>query len=539
MTISANPSAPSLIYRFIGQPKGLAGLGLDIGIGAFAIFGFAPIFFWPAFVTSAILLVWRIDGAQHATKPAQTAMFRGYGYGLGFFAASLYWTANAFLVDADRYALFMPPLIGALIAGMAIFHALATRIAFAFWQRRNARTIILAIAFTLTDYARGHIWVGLPWNLAGSIWEAGGPISQSAALFGLYGLTALTYFVAFAPAALLDVSGRAERDHRAGGPLIIGAVIFGVLWGWGYQRLQGANNDQPETPTIIRIVGSGFSQAAKLQEGRQDELLRVMLEGSGDAAQSRARIVIWPEGALHSFVLERPDIVEAIGQRLGSRTLILGTARRELLDDGTTRYYNSAISFVSDPRIGIRPDSIYDKVKLVPFGEYIPGGPFLSKLISQLGLPSLEWFEGGFTPGATPAVSQIAGAPPAAILVCFEALFPHFVPRGADRAQWLINISEDAWFGNSWGPAQHYNQARYRAIEEGLPLARAASGGVSAIIDAYGQPGAELGPVGGFLEAALPASISAVVYSRFGDVLLAGLLAALTLLVLAFSARSR
>ena len=538
MTIAANPPEPSLFYRFIGRPQGLAGLALDICIGAFAIIGFAPFFFWPAFVASATLLVWRIDGAQAARRPAQTAMFRGYGYGLGFFAASLYWTANAFLVDADRYAVFMPPLVGALIAGMAIFYGLAARIAFAFWNRKNARTIILAIVFTLTDYARGHIWVGLPWNLAGSIWEAGTPISQSAALFGLYGLTALTHFVAFAPAALLDVNGRAERDHRAGGPLIIGAVIFGVLWGWGYQRLQGANN-QAETGTVVRIVESGFSQADKLAEGRQDELLRVLLAGSGDPAQSRAQVVIWPEGALHAFVLERPDIVEAIGQRLGARTLVLGTARRELLDDGSTRYYNSAVSFVSDPRIGIRPDSIYDKVKLVPFGEYIPGGAFISGLISRLGLPSLEWFEGGFTPGATPAVSPIAGAPPAAILVCYEALFPHFVPRGADRAQWLINISEDAWFGHSWGPAQHYNQARYRAIEEGLPLARAASGGISAIINAYGQPGAELGPVGGFLEAALPSPISPVVYSRFGDVLLAGLIAALTLMVLAFSSRRR
>jgi apolipoprotein N-acyltransferase len=301
-------------------------------------------------------------------------------------------------------------------------------------------------------------------------------------------------------------------------------------------------HDLPGAQPVVRVTDSGLSQSEKWQD-RPDQEWRVLaryLDGSG-APDARNDIVIWPEGAIpvvNFFTLENPDFLNAIGRGMGDRVLITGLSRRELRN-GRVAYFNSAaiIDGVSGrPRLA----QIYDKNRLVPFGEYMPD--WFKTITDPLHIASLQRMGEAFTPGAPPTRLVVPDAPPAVILICYESIFPDFTPRGDDRPGWLVNVSNDAWFGDvgksynfagfelslsSTGPWQAYEMARYRSIEEGLPMARAASGGISAIIDAYGRAVRETARRGGYAEAQLPSRLPQTIYASWGSLVLALLLAIL------------
>jgi apolipoprotein N-acyltransferase len=217
-------------------------------------------------------------------------------------------------------------------------------------------------------------------------------------------------------------------------------------------------------------------------------------------------------------MFENPDFMAALGRGLGDRVLITGLTRRELQPEGLV-YFNSAA--VIDGVSGeARLSQLYDKHHLVPFGEYIP---FWS-LVSNFNIAPLQRIGAGFEPGAPPARLVVPGAPEAVVLICYEAIFPGMVPRGEGRPGWIVMVTNDAWFGGGAGPAQHYAMARYRAIEEGLPVARAASGGTSAIVDAYGREVASARSGARFAEAQLPPALAQTVWVRWGTILLLALI---------------
>jgi apolipoprotein N-acyltransferase len=329
---------------------------------------------------------------------------------------------------------------------------------------------------------------------------------------GAYGLTLITLLIAATPAAIADVrAGTAGRFA----PMVAAGLIVGMGWGWGAQRLVHAQVDPPGALPIVRVADSGMSQAEKW-EARADQEWRVLdryLQASGSPNDSRASILIWPEGAIpviNFFMLENPSFLDALGRGLGDRVLIAGLSRREMRSD-TLVYFNSAavIDGVSGES---RLSQIYDKHHLVPFGEYIP----LWSIVSSLNIAPLQRIGAGFESGAPPTRLVVPEAPPAVVLICYEAIFPGMVPRGDERPGWIVSVTNDAWFGGGAGPYQHYAMARYRAIEEGLPMARAASGGVSAIIDAYGRAIRSTQGRGEFAEAQLPPALAETPYAQFG-----------------------
>jgi apolipoprotein N-acyltransferase len=496
--------------------------------GAVAALAFAPFFVAPALALGLCVLVWLIDGAVTRHRPLRSAFARGWSFAFGHFLAGTYWVGAAF-TQVDGAMALMPVGVLSLPALLALFWGAACVGAARLWTQDSRRIPLLALMLTLAELARGHFFGGFPWNLAGYTWEAGGAISQTAAFIGIYGLTAVTLLIAATPAAFAD-------SHRPWGaraaPTMIAALLLGLLWGAGQQRLEAAGPvSQRGVGPVVRVVDPGYTQREKWTPGREWEVLGRYLELSAPA-DSQAEIVVWPEGAVPArypdmpVLLENPDMLEAIGATLGDKVLLMGATRIER--DGQGRpgnIYNSA--FVLDGVDGqVNVMQWHDKYRLTPFGEFIP----LFNLISWLDIPTLQQIGTGFTPGAPPTRVIVPGAEPALFLICYESIFPGLVPRGAERPAWIANISIDAWYGDGTGPWQNDTQSRYRAIEEGLPMARAASGGVSSITDPYGRKIVSVGRQGGGVEASLPEPLPETVYARWGVWLTAALILLIALL---------
>jgi apolipoprotein N-acyltransferase len=500
--------------RWIGAIAAFAGL--------FANLAHAPFFFWPAMAVSLMVLLWLIDGAARKPRPAKAAFWRAWAFAAGHFLGGLYWVSSAFMVDAETFGMLAPFAVVAMAGGLALFWGAAFAIATRFWTDDLRRLFVFTVAVMAAELVRGHLFGGFPWNLAGTIWPAGEALSQSAAWIGVYGLTALTVFALASPAVLID--GRGSFGARVV-PLVTCAMMGGMMWAIGEQRL-AAPEPEAQGP-LVRVVDPGFSQAEKWAPGNASEVLNAYLQLSG-GPDARAPIVIWPEGALPLLALENPAALDLIGDRLGDRTLVMGITRREEQADGRLLLFNSLAVMRRDGRTA-RPVAFYDKHRLTPFGEFIP----FYDLVSWMGFRALQQIGTGFTPGLPPTSMEMPGAARFAPMICYEALFPLLMPRGEDRPRWIVNITNDAWFGPSTGPEQHWNQTRFRAIEEGLPIVRSASGGWSGIVDARGRVVSAHGPQGGVVEGQVPAALTPTLYSRFGNWFVFAILAAFAALAFA------
>ena len=464
--------------------------------GALATLGHAPFQLTLLYVAAIVALVWLLDVSSDRPKRRWSAFLTGWFFALGHFTSGLYWISSAFLVDSDAWGpLWGVPATLGLAGGLAIFWGVGCALAISFWTTDMRRVAAFAACLFGVEWLRGNILTGFPWLLPGYVWTPGEPVSQLASLIGIYGLSLLTLLAAAAPAAIAD------RNVSAGlrfSPMLGAALVFGLVWGWGAQRIAAAAVDPPGAQPIVRVADSGLSQAEKWRY-RPDQEWRVLqryLEASEPPEESRAAIVVWPEGAiptLNFFMLDNDEFLAAIGGGMGDRVLVTGFTRCEprpacdafMRGEGSAsalRLYNSAA--VIDGVSGIaRVSQTYDKHHLVPFGEYIP---FWS-LVSQLNIAPLQRIGAGFDAGPPPTRLVIPGANPAVVLICYEAIFPGMIPRGDERPGWIISVTNDAWFGDGTGPHQHLAMAQYRSIEEGLPMARAASGGISAIVDSYGR----------------------------------------------------
>ncbi len=500
------------------QRRGLAFLA-----GILATLGHAPFQIAPAFIVAIVVMVWLLDAVQASKTRLGSAFTIGWWFGFGHFASGLYWISSAFLVDSASWGpVWGVPAVGALAGGLALFWGVGALLAMLLWTRDFRRIAGFTLALFATEWLRGNILSGFPWLLAGYIWTPGEPFSQLASVFGIYGLTAVTFLLSATPALIAD---RQASTAQRFAPMLIAGLMFGMAWGWGAQRIANAPVDPPGAQPIVRVADSGLSQAEKWTP-RPDQEWRVLaryLAASG-GEESRASILVWPEGAIpvvNFFPLENQQFLDALGRGLGDRVLVAGVTRRALVGREEL-YYNSAavIDGVSgQPRLA----QIYDKHHLVPFGEYIP----LWNYVSDLNIAPLQRIGRGFESGAPPARLVIPEAAPAVVLICYEAIFPGMVPRGAERPGWIISVTNDAWFGGlKWftGPWQHFAMARYRSIEEGLPMARAASGGVSAIIDSFGRPVRMTIVAGAGAESQLPPALADTLYTKWGVFLLLGLL---------------
>ncbi len=499
-----------------------------LGLGAAVALALPPTNLWPCLLGFAGLL----HLLRHAGRPRR-ALLLGWCFGFGHFLLGLYWIAIAFFTDAERFGLLAIPAVVLLCAGLALYPALAAvLVALHRWRSTSAAALALVLAWLLTEWLRGHLlFGGFPWNLIGYTFADWAGPSQLAALTGIWGLSLLAVLVGALPAALLEPGPSARWPAPAAAGLLLA-----LIWLGGTLRLQEAGTP-PVTDVQLRLVQGNVAQSDKWQPELRARWFAHYLELSArpapGARPDRKSVVIWPESAAPYPLDREPEARRMIARVVPPGGLLLTGGTRFDLASQPPRAWNSLFALDDSGRIL----AVYDKSNLVPFGEFLP----FRSVLGRLGLEKLTQGSIDFQRGPGRQTLALPGLPPFSPLICYEAIFPGGVVDPRARPAWLLNITNDAWFGRSSGPYQHLAMARMRAIEEGLPLVRAANTGISAVVDPWGRIQARLGlDETGVLDAALPAPLPVPPpFARFGLGPVAALAALAGLLMLALERRPR
>ena len=483
--------------------------------GAASALAMAPVNAWPILFVTFPVLVWLVDGsAAGRLSGAMNAALAGWCFGFGYFLAGLYWIGYAFLVDAKTFGWLLPVAVAGLPAYLAIYTALGLAAARMIWARGPERLLALAATLTIAEWLRGHLLSGFPWNTFGYALTEPLVLAQSVSLVGVWVLTFLCIAICATPAVLAD--DKADTRHPYV-PLLLGLAVLAGFVGYGAMRLWSNPTNYVDN-VKLRIMQPNLPQDDKFNYSAKaqvmDRYLRLSDRATGPQSHGVRDVthLIWPEAAFPFFLTREPDALAQIAALLKPSTELITGAVRAASNASVDnpRAYNSV--YVIDPDGSIR--GIYDKVHLVPFGEYLP----FQGLLERLGLMQLTKVVGGFQSGDRRRAIDLVGAPKVLPLICYEAIFPGAaVPRG-ERPGWLVNVTNDGWFGISSGPYQHFQQARVLAIAEGLPLVRAANTGISAVIDPVGRIVGSLSlGTEGVLDARLPAAIAPPLASSYGN----------------------
>lgn len=484
--------------------------GIAFGGGALSALAMPPVFAFPILWITLPIFVWLIDGALDREPSGRInrlgpAFSCGWWFGFGYFLVGLWWIGGAFLVEGDTFILLMPVAIFGLPAFLALFWGLAAAFAQLVWSEDWRRIFALAAALGAAEWLRGHILSGFPWNAIGYSLTAGEVLMQSAAPLGLYALNVIAVLVFAAPATLAPAAGT-ERRHIILPSLAI--VLMAALGLHGVLRLAYA--EPAAVPDVtIRVVQPDIPHPTKWQPDKADEVLETFFRLSNPEAAPLevGTVLVWPESAFPFPLTQEPARLAAIADFLPEgTTLVTGAYREEAGPEGRSQFYNAIYVIGDDGTI----QQAYDKVHLVPFGEYVPA----AGLLERLGLRQLV--DRGFVPGPHRRALALPDGTTFAPLICYEIIFPGAVLGEDERPSFLLNVTNDGWFGRTTGPYQHFHQARVRAIEEGLPLVRAANTGISAIVDPYGRMQAH-GRLSQstMIEAALPAAIAPPFYAQW------------------------
>jgi apolipoprotein N-acyltransferase len=479
-------------------------LAAAFAAGAFSATGFAPLGFFPALLLAYAILVLLIDGANRGPRPVRSAAAAGWAFLFGQFLVGFYWIGYAFMVDAAAHLWQMPFALLGLTAGLALYGALAGALSACFWRDGPSRIFVFAVFFALCEWLRGHLLTGFPWNLSGYGWSLVPALLQTASLVGAYGLSLLTI--------LLGASLAEFACGRWRIPTTV-LVVFAALYSLGVYRLATTRvNDVPGV--VVRLVQPDVPQREKYVPRlmvRNWQRLVDLSARPADAAAGKPDIIIWPEAATGFPVARSPGALDRIALFTARGQAVITGSERIDQDSQGLAFYNSLYLFSP---FGASP-RVYDKFHLVPFGEYVP----FAGLLSRFGITKLTKGASGFSAGDHPHLLSIPGLPSFSPLICYEVIFPGaVVDPGAPRPGWFVNVTDDSWFGPWAGPRQHLLTARVRAIEEGLPIARAANTGISAMIDPLGRVSARLGlDRMGVVDAHLPSALPETLYARFGD----------------------
>jgi apolipoprotein N-acyltransferase len=504
--------------------------GLAFLLGVCATATLPPVDLTPLLLVAFTGLLWLDDGS---TGP--WASFRlGYAFGFGFFISGLYWIAAALFVDIASFWWLLPIAAAGLPAAFALYVGsalLTTNLAVRCLRLPGtARIFAFAVAWTIAEWVRGHAFTGLPWNLIGYAWSGGFPgailMLQSVAVAGIYGLSFLTVLAASLPTLFgttwLNPLSPARRfaPGIAVGLLIIVPSMLGAI------RL--ATTPTVETGYSLRIVQPSIPQTMKWEPAAAQRNFRLLLDLSSAPESRKLAAVVWPEAAT-PFLLGRDPYHrrEIAAVASGRGYLITGAVRTNPPPSPVAQVWNSIEAVDGNSEIVVR----YDKAHLVPFGEYMPFREILP--LQKITPGSLD-----YTAGPGPRTIELPGLPPFAPLICYEVIFPGAIVDEHDRPAWMLNVTNDAWYGRTSGPYQHFAIARTRAVEEGLPLVRVANNGVSGIVDEAGRVVARIDlDTVGYADLPLPAGTSApTLYARGGDWILLALLC-LGLLPVAFRLR--
>ena len=443
----------------------LTGWRADLAAAALGVLSAAalpPVHAIPVLLICVPGLLALIDGAQGVGG----ALRRGFVFGLCHHILGLYWITEAILIESARYWWLVPLAVPALSALLALFIAAAcagARFALPGWHR----ALLLAGLWTLADLARQFLGTGFPWNPWGSVWAIPGPVGdimiQPAAWIGVPGMTLVTVVLAASPAL--------------GWRVATGAGLFLLAWaGFGVHRLSQPSGPAPGINVVLTQGnvpqgGKSDAAAANMVFERYLALTQAGVAQALAAAPSQPVVVVWPESA-SPYRLDR-DLAarQAIWQSARPAVAVLAGSIR-LTEAGEP--YNSMFVLTGPDTVA----GIYDKWHLVPFGEFAPSWvPFAVQVVPGR----------GFAFGSGPKTFHVSGLPSFGGFICYEAIYPAQLVDEDDRPEWLVNITNDAWFGNSTGPRQHLAGVRLRAVEEGLPVMRAANTGITAAFDAAGR----------------------------------------------------
>jgi len=481
-------------------------LGVALGLGVLSALAFPPLQIFPFLLLGYAGLALLIDGAMERPRPVRAAAAAGWWFFFGQYLVGWHWIGFAFLVDPGAHLWQMPFAITVLPAGMALYGALASGIAAKLWRPGASRLLILALALAVADWLRGHLLTGFPWNLPAYGWGASLALLQAASLMGAYGLSFLTVLLG------VSLAGLTQRQWRMAASL---ALLFVLLWGFGVYRL-ATTTDATVPGVVVRLVQPDVPQTEKFVRRlmlRNWQRLMDLSIAKPDPALGRPTHIVWPEAATGFAVARSPGALDQIGLlTMRGQTLLAGSVRLAENPDGSRAWYNSLYLFGPHGALPL----VYDKFHLVPFGEYVP----YATILAAIGITQVTTGEGA-SAGDHPHVLPVPNAPAVTPLICYEVIFPGAVSdTSAPRPGWFVNITDDSWFGPWAGPRQHFLIARVRAIEEGLPIARAANTGISAMIDGNGRVRASLGlNKEGVVDSRLPVALPATLYARFGDLL--------------------
>ena len=501
---------------------------IAFALGAVSALAMAPFDAWPVLFLTFPALVWLIDGTGVGRFGGVTAAAAtGWWFGFGYFLAGLYWIGYAFLVDAPTFGWLLPVAVIGLPAVAAIYMAFGVALARMLWMRGAMRIFSLGVSLTASEWMRGHLFTGFPWNAFGYALTTPLPLAQGVSVLGIWGYTFIAVVVFASPATLTDDPAETRRPCL---PLALGIAALVALGGFGAWRLE-------RTPTRLvegvhlRIMQPNLQQDVRFNYSARHEVMSRYLalstrasapppQGSqsqdtqsptpalGDTTQ-----LIWPESPFPFFLMREADALAQITNLLSPKAVLITGAMRLVDPDNPAQsgVYNSI--YVIDHSGSIA--AVYDKVHLVPFGEYLP----FEQILERIGLQELTEQRGGFLAGDRHRLVAVPGAPEALPLICYEIVFAGEVRPHGKRPGWIVNVTNDGWFGISTGPYQHFQQARVTAIELGLPLARAANTGISGVVDPVGRIINSL-PLGseGVVDSGLPHAIGATIYARFGDV---------------------
>jgi apolipoprotein N-acyltransferase len=509
----AIPVAPAQLAALrLAELQGYRRYGVAFLLGVLAAAALPPVDMTPVLLVSFVGFVWLFDGAQRSRE----AFGIGWCFGLGFFVAGFYWMTAALFVDIAQFWWLTPLALLGVPAGLAIFTGGAVLAAHlvcrGFTWRGASRALALAVFWCLAEWLRGHVLTGLPWNLVGYAWSGAFPGSlamlQVTSVIGIYGLSLLTVTAAVLPATLGDLAGRRWP------PLIAAAGLLAACFGFGWARLDGAGAAAMQPGVAIRIVQASIPQTLKNDPAERLANFRKQLALSSEPGEP-LNVLIWPEASAPPFLDRDPGARMAIASVLPPGGIaFVGSDRSDPPPGPLEHFWNSMVAI---DHAGII-QAHYDKAHLVPFGEYVP---FRSLLPIDKITPGTVDFS--FGPGAR--TLHVAGLPPVSPLICYEVIFPGAVIDPGDRPQWLLTISNDAWYGVTSGPFQHFAIARERAIEEGLPVVRAANNGISGLIDPLGRVVRRLGLDDvGALDVPLPRALPPTLYEQVGDAFFFGAL---------------
>lgn len=448
--------------------------------GALANFALPPFEFFAVLFISFPIFVWLIDGASKQPDKGfiaarRPAFVTGWSFGFGYFSSGLWWLGNAVLTSGPEAYWALPLAVFGLPALLAVFYGLAVVLARTFWDNGIGRIFSLSASFGALEYLRATVFTGFPWNTIG---YAGMPVPvamQSSELIGIFGMSVVTVFIASVPALL-------ATKHGFKPAVVIAVVMASLHLGYGFFALnQGLLENSKH---VLRIVQPSIDQKEKWDDEKRAEILKTFLDLSAappEEGQERPSVIIWPETSVPYILTKTPSALAQIADTLKiGQTLITGAIRLEESASGETDKIYNTIYVINDEGQIV---GSADKHHLVPFGEYLP----FENILRRIGLTPVAETFGGFTAATTQRVLELGSNLKLLPLICYEAIFPKYANSNSPSLDALINLTNDAWYGDTPGPYQHLRQAQLRAVETGLPLIRAGNNGISVVTDARGR----------------------------------------------------